>query len=356
MRTCAALWVACSVACGGSQAVEAPIPDEDAVAQQLGEAINAGQQQNQRNGRTGKGLHHKGHGCLKGTFSAVAGRPDQARFGVLADERVWTAWVRFSNGFASHGDDNEGQPRGLAIKLLGVPGEKLTPDETATQDFVLVNHHIFTTRTAKDFLGLVEAGNKGTPFVLGFLLTHPRIATLSAAATQKSIGSMLAISYHSAAAYKLGPSDDTPTTPVKLRASPCNPVDAEKPKNASVDYLKTDLVDRMRGSEACFDVFAQFFVDVDTTPVEDATVPWKEEDAPAVRVAQLRLPAQSFDSEAQQLFCDRLSFTPWHSRKEHRPLGNINRARKRVYDMSFAFRREHNMEAALEPTGLETFP
>ena len=66
-------------------------------------------------------------------------------------------------------------------------------------------------------------------------------------------------------------------------------------------------------------------------PIEDATVKWPERLSPYVPVARLRLPAQRFDSDEQLAFADVLRYNPWHSLPEHRPLGNSNRARRRMY-------------------------
>ena len=44
----------------------------------------------------------------------------------------------------------------------------------------------------------------------------------------------------------------------------------------------------------------------------------------------------------QNLACDNLSFNPWHSLPEHRPIGGINRLRKAVYETVSAYRHERN--------------
>ena len=58
---------------------------------------------------------------------------------------------------------------------------------------------------------------------------------------------------------------------------------------------------------------------------------WPERLSPRVSVATLRMPRQKFDSPAQMEFAKRLSYNPWHSIAEHRPLGNQSRARRRMY-------------------------
>ena len=90
-------------------------------------------------------------------------------------------------------------------------------------------------------------------------------------------------------------------------------------------------------------------------PIEDATVKWPERLSPYVPVARLRLPAQRFDSDAQLAFADVLRYNPWHSLPAHRPLGNSNRARRRMYAELAALRQRMNRVEHVEPTGAETF-
>jgi hypothetical protein len=77
--------------------------------------------------------------------------------------------------------------------------------------------------------------------------------------------------------------------------------------------------------------------------------------SPLVPVARLRLPAQRFDSDAQLAFADVLRYNPWHSLPEHKPLGNSNRARRRMYEELANLRQTMNSVAHVEPTGDETF-
>ena len=67
-------------------------------------------------------------------------------------------------------------------------------------------------------------------------------------------------------------------------------------------------------------------------PVEDASIVWDEAKSPPRKVATLRILVQHFDTPAVCEFDENLSFTPWHALETHRPLGGINRCRKRVYD------------------------
>jgi hypothetical protein len=57
----------------------------------------------------------------------------------------------------------------------------------------------------------------------------------------------------------------------------------------------------------------------------------------------------------QFAFARRLKMNPWHCLPEHRPLGNQNRARLRMYYELSQFRHEMNTTTHLEPTCQEVF-
>ena len=80
------------------------------------------------------------------------------------------------------------------------------------------------------------------------------------------------------------------------------------------------------------DLQLQFFTDEKHTPIEDASVDWKEKQAPYVTVGRLSIPAQSGEElEAIQETIENAIFDPWQALFEHRPLGDVMRARKHVY-------------------------
>jgi hypothetical protein len=74
-----------------------------------------------------------------------------------------------------------------------------------------------------------------------------------------------------------------------------------------------------------------------------------------VKVATIRLPQQQFDSPAQLKFADVLRYSPWHCLPDHRPLGNQNRVRWRMYAELANLRQLMNHVEHREPTGDEVF-
>ena len=91
-------------------------------------------------------------------------------------------------------------------------------------------------------------------------------------------------------------------------------------------------------------------------PIEDPTIPWKEHASPFRKVATIRIPAQDLTSKARKDFAESLSFTPWHSLPDHRPLGGINRVRGAVYDAVSKLRHAKNDVPRREPTGHDDPP
>ena len=87
----------------------------------------------------------------------------------------------------------------------------------------------------------------------------------------------------------------------------------------------------------------QFQAEPERMPIENPMVPWKESDSPYHAVARLRIPRQGFlDSPAQTALCENISFNPWRTLSEHRPLGTINRVRLDVYQAISQFRHARN--------------
>jgi len=54
-------------------------------------------------------------------------------------------------------------------------------------------------------------------------------------------------------------------------------------------------------------------------------------------------------------FARKLSYNPWHTIAEHRPLGNQSRARRRMYFELSQLRHNMNNVPRYEPTGDEVF-
>jgi hypothetical protein len=73
-------------------------------------------------------VHSKAHGCVRATLEVGELEP-RLRHGLFARAGTYEAWVRFSSGDTRVQSDLVRDARGFALKVMGVPGEKLLPAE-----------------------------------------------------------------------------------------------------------------------------------------------------------------------------------------------------------------------------------
>ena len=293
-------------------------------------------------GMTRRDAHAKHHGCIKGKFQVHSDIPEIAQFGIFRPGRLYPVWARLSNAMPRPLSDRIPDARGLALKLMGVEGPKLLSNdpEKRTQDFLLASNPVFMVPNLKEYNALLA--NPG-----GYLLTHPRAALLTAQTVAKTVSDPLVFRYWSMTPAKLGP------RAAKFRAQPCAGAVASKGQGSN--FLSDAMENHLSEREGCFEFAVQFQNDEKLMPVEDPSVEWNEEMSPFIPVAKVTFPVQSFSSAAQNDFCEDLSFTPWHSLVEHRPLGNLSRARKAVYEAVSVARHLDNATVRKEPDGSENF-
>ncbi len=299
--------------------------------------------------------HPKAHGCVEAEFRVEDNLPPHLAQGVFQPGRTYQAYIRFSNGDADpERDDAKGDARGMAIKLLGVPGDKILADEreASTQDFIMINHPIFMVDDPAHYLELIQATGSSNPLARAEQLHALGLkgALIALAVTSSTISSPFQTRYWSMVPYRLG--DPPHKQAIKFSARPCLPEDTTVPDGADQDYLRETMIKQLAEMEAQFD----FEVQPRTSPsmsVEKSTVEWKEEDAPFIKVATIMIPKQKFATPERDLFGENLSFTPWHALPQHRPLGSVNRTRRVVYQTISKLRHELNRAERREPGGFE---
>lgn len=275
-----------------------------------------------------RGFHAKSHGCAYGTFELSPERDARTKFGIFAEgQGPWPVWARFSNGVGWQQEDSALDARGLALKVMGVPGPKLMADEQGTQDFLMTNSPTPVGANAVEFMEFAHANAKGTLPGLGFAAGHLSTGAPALMRTQP-IPSMVTAQYWSGGAFHLGAHQA-----VKFTAKPCAGTPERLPDDADPDYLRADLAAAAK-TGMCFQFYVQFQADSVRTPIENAAREWTEEDAPLVPVGRVVFPAQDTTDAKRVAFCRELSFNPWHGVAAHQPMGHINRARRFVYDAS----------------------
>jgi catalase len=300
--------------------------------------------------------HPKSHGCVKGQFIVEANIPESMKVGVFKEPKTYDLWIRFSNGGSDNGrlqPDTAKDVRGMAIKLLKVEGGKVIDDPACKeeQDFVLINHPNFFIRDVQgymNFFPVIKALKEGKivmgnpPQVPEELKAQFQAVIYAFPILQKIQGKLtpspLEIAYWSGTPYKLGDRAMKYSVVPHFTGESFNPETASDKDN----YLREAMTKQLAAQGATFDFKVQLQTDAVKMPVEDPTIEWDEESSPFVKVATIRIPQQDFNTEERKQFDEKLSFSPWHTLPEQRPLGGVNRARKRIYQELSQFRNEMN--------------
>ena len=275
-------------------------------------------------------------GCVHASFVVAEGLAPEQRVGVFAKPATYAAWIRFAN--ASSDTDRDADVRGMSIKVLDVPGRNLTAAATS-QDFILNSHPVMVVPNTAEFLHLLRAMDAGGLEVANYFLRHPRAAVIGAQGRQHP-GSHLDIPYWSTTPYLLGPG-----RAVKYIVRPTSATKSKRPSHLTETYLRDALKERLSMAEASFEFCLQFQTDAAKMPIEDASVEWKEHDSPYVPVARIVIARQDIDFAETMSRCETVVFNPWFSLVDHQPLGNMNRARRRIYQAMAAFRQAHGTPA-----------
>lgn len=325
-------------------AQEDPPPNEAEYIKDLGERLKAKIIRENPTGIMRRDAHPKMHGVVKAEFTVLPNLPAEYQVGIFKEAKTYQAWIRFSNQDPSRQADIKGDIRGMAIKLMNVPGQKLLPDEidATTQDFLLISTPKFVTKDVQEFDDLIAAFTNNFLSIVWFCLTHLRV-TWNLVTSLCKFASPLQIHYFSTTPYLFG------DTACKYGTVPIIKNAEAIPSSPSADYLREAMVRQLAAGDAHFEFQVQRQTNAETMPIEDPGKEWSTEESPYRTVATIRILQQEFDTDAQRTFGENLSFTPWHSLPEHRPLGGVNRARKIVYNLISSFRHQYNKVERKEP-------
>jgi hypothetical protein len=299
--------------------------------------------------------HPKGHGTVRAEFIVHDNLPEKCRHGVFKEPHTFHAFVRFSStGLERVQPDTTKDAHGMAIKLMGVKGKKILPQEEneETQDFIMVSYDVFFIRNVHDFTFFATAlrEQRMLSFFFGWNPFKWRIHEFwRAFRSIAPVGNPLQIRYWSQTPIHLG------ERAIKYSANSRMPRVDGIPRHAGPDFLTEAMQRQLNDEDVEFDFMVQFQTDPDSMPIEDPTIRWHESESPFITVATVRIPRQQFDSPARMEFGDNLSFTPWHALPEHRPLGGIQRARRIVYETISKLRHGLNNAPRKEPTSFEEF-
>jgi hypothetical protein len=353
-------------------AVERIEPEEQAVFADLDQTLSKIREKTfEDSGHARRSVHAKAHGVLRARLSVLSGLPETLAQGLFAQPGTYDVLMRFSTNPGDVLDDKVSVPRGLALKVFGVPGERLPGSEAdVTQNFVFADSPAFSAPTAKKFLANLKPLAATTDVAEGAkkaLSATLRVAERVVEAfggqssTLISMGGhpmthVLGASFYSGAALRYG-RYIAKFAVVPVSADLAALAEQKVDLDGRPDGLREELVAFAQGHRMEWELRVQLCTDLERMPVEDAAVPWPEEESPYVAVARISAEPQAGWNEAiRKVSEDGMFFSPWRGLAAHQPLGNVMRSRRTAYEQSARFRAERNSTPVVEPTDLSAFP
>ena len=314
--------------------------DEEKNVAHIIEVMRRKLQKDYAAGSTKRDAHPKHTAVLHESFTVEADLPAALRIGLFMEPRSFDAWVRFSSASGTPQSDAVKDLRGCAIKLRDVPGQRIVEsDEPTTHDCLMVNLPTMPLGNVKLFHDAIYLGTEWSLllFAAKMLLTGRGHILKELQAAQTNPTSPVDIRYWSTTPYLFGPD-----RAAKYSLVPTSTTKSHWPATLSDDYLSDNLQQHMSEDDAIFDFKLQLCSDAASMPIEDARVEWREDKAPFVKLATLRIPKQQFRTPERDALSEALTFSPAHALVEHRPIGAVNRARMQIYKEQSAFRQQRD--------------
>lgn len=330
----------------GSDA-ERDLPAEKAIIEEIVEKVlllqaNSAAQQRRPLGR---GTHVKGTSARAKfeVFDVHDGRDAvlAARLakGIFAKPGVYPAVVRFGNADPKINSDFKADVRSLSFSVDLTRDGTVVPDTSvARQDFSLQNATTLPINDAPAFLAIMKLLTASNPAAGIWSLPSNdklrvlRTLTFAQVQAHQKIKPYQKLRYWSNVPFRHGPNDVVKQSATPLSDNPARPLERKNP-NALQDELLRHL--KEDGKMSGFD-FGLQFLDADRMTywgrahdasfwTENASLEWKETEAPFHTVARLTLLANSQlpKDDAEAAYFD----VTGHSTSDSMPVGSINRAR-----------------------------
>lgn len=305
-----------------------------------------------------RSVHAKAHGLVKGRLSIVADLPEVLAQGLFSQVRDYPVLIRFSTTPGDFLSDRVSTPRGLAIKVLNVQGDKLpgATDDLQSQDFLMVDGPAFLTPDPKSFLASLKLLAYTTNKAEGFKQTLSAAlrgteraleAMGSESAKIKSLGGhamdhLLGASFFTQVPIRYGRyMAKLSLVPVSAELLALKQQALAEPENPNA--IRQAVVDFFHQHNARWELRVQLCTDLESMPIEDASVVWSEQQSPYLTVATLDVePQLAWDEQKSPELDDSLSFSPWNGLEQHQPLGGVMRVRRETYRFSSNFRQQFN--------------
>jgi hypothetical protein len=279
-----------------------------------------------------RAFHAKIHAGIKNAkfvvSPATASLPEALQTGFFTPTNEYEAIIRLSNASGTVQPDSTKDLRGIAVRVQDKNGR--------AHDLLMTNAPASHARDARQFMEFAKAAASGKMLFIPRLVLgvgfFEAIRMLRAVIRQSSrpVSSLTEEQFWSRSPYAAGP-DALKFSLVPSDKSP------SRTAGTSPDYLRDDLVARLKRGGVVYDFKVQLWQDESKTPIEDGGVEWKESDAPFIKIGELQIPSQDLTSpEAQAVESEvnNLEFSPWNTTDQITPLGSLNRARRLVYKSS----------------------
>ncbi len=307
-------------------------------------------------GQYERGGNTKTHGIVRATVTVRDDLPVHMRKGIFSTVRSYPAYVRYSGpGPDVPSDIRDAGFSSMAMKIMDVPGEKLMEDEKFTQDFSAICTPTFVTPDTRSNARLQywSLHDMALYYFWDPRALHILDFFMQALWTETQFNP-LGHRYFSCVPYLLGEGQA-----MIYSYSPKSEVTRKIPGvpfgKVPFNYLRENMIKTLNEQDVEFDFLVQVQTDSHRMPLENAAVRWPQKLSPFIPAATIHIPKQKFDSPQQFEFGKRLSINPWHGLPDHRPLGNQNRARRRMYWELSQFRQKVNKTPHFEPDGSEDF-
>ena len=315
--------------------------------------------------------HAKSYGIVRASVEIESGLAPEYAQGIYAIPATYEAVIRFSNGLGHLGPDAMlGPIFGTGLKFFNVPGRSIIENEAGVSnfDYAMINAPVFFANTAKDYVVLERLFD-----ALPEALMDPRTAKtwlhdfLTRGGTLPpdkwlwdelfavtSLGKTpwrnpLLASYWTMGAVRHG------EYVAKLRIAP-EPSAASQVRIRDLDPLtnpeavRDSLAAEIGEHDHTFELQAQLCVDPLRMPIQNTSIEWSEMLSPFTKIAIIHIPKQDISSPANLNIADRISISPWRTRDDHVPMGEIMTVRREVYRRSAEVRRQINQQPQKEPS------
>ncbi len=255
--------------------------------------------------------------------------------------------VRFSNASAIPQPDFAPDMRGAALKI-GLDGDDV-------HDLLMTSYPVSHARDARQFVefAVIAQGPRETfveRLVASFGEDEAKRMMDNVQEASRPCPSLATQRFWSRGAILWG------QMPVRFDLRPVAQNVPSASAGEAPDFLRAELASRLASGDVLFRLALQPFVSEKETPIEDASVQWKEDVSAPVEIATLVISQRLLDGEEgkkQAGVVASMAFNPWNAPASFRPLGNLNRVRGLVYGMSAA-RWQRGRPAKVVVDGIDT--